>query len=92
MSYYLAFGYVGISCILSGIYALIEFIKEKGTFTTTTKTILISWVCFSLIMGSCITSVGVAVMSDTISPVYALIIGLIVCISLIISSFMVCYP
>ena len=89
MSQYAIPVYVGISGILCSIYSLIECVKEQGQITLPTSSILLSWCIASCITVAGLTLVSGEMLTRQINPMHMIIVCILVCATLAISSCMV---
>lgn len=81
--------YVGISMIMCLSYSCIECTKDKGSLTNTNKSLLIGWVITSLIIASTIAGVTGEMMIGMTNITHLIIVGILVCATLSISSLMI---
>ena len=86
MSYYATPAYVGLSCLLSLIYASIECVKDNGTLDNATHSILCGWCIVSMIVGSVILGVTGEMAMGISSMPHILIALILACVTLSISS------
>lgn len=81
--------YVVISTLLCSSYFFIEFSKNRGNYSNTEKFILSAWCVVSLIVASFIMGVSSEMMYGMANVTHLLIVILIACITLSVSSGMI---
>lgn len=91
MSQYMIPAYIGISGILCCVYSLIECIKGKGQISTPTYSILCSWCIACLITVSGLTIISGEMMIQQVNPLHMILVCILVCATLSISSCMVSF-
>lgn len=78
--------YVVTSTVLCLIYSCITCVKDKGKLQTSDKAILFGWCLISTIIASFVACISGEIMTRTIAVSHLLIVLLIVCVSLSVSS------
>jgi hypothetical protein len=81
--------YVGLATLLCSCYSCIECTKDKGRLDTSTKSILSAWCIIVLIISSFIAGVSGQIMIGSTNITHILIVMILVCITLSLSSSMI---
>lgn len=92
MTAYVAYApgmYVLSSTILCLIYSCIECTKDKGKLDTSSQFMLLSWCIISLFVASAVAGVSGQMMAGTTNILYLLLVTLLACATLSVSSLMI---